>query len=101
MGKRILIVFFVIFLIACVDTLSVKNTDEYLGVSKLISARYHKDSGGFLSNDEEHWVLNFENGMTVTLDLNQEKYKPKYFEVGKEYEIYTDGTYMKVKLASK
>ena len=75
----------------CSD-LEVKPDDIYKDTSKLIQADYYSDAGGFGSMSQYYWVLKFENGMVVTLDLCLQNNKPMSFQIGAIYEIYQSPT---------
>jgi len=93
--KKYLVLVLLVGIFACADTLTVKEGDIYLGTSKLTEAEYYHYRN-FVSASE-YWVLKFENGMVIRLDLRMEKHKPGVFLVGQLYEIYTDGTWHKAK----
>ena len=75
----------------CSD-LEVKPDDIYKDTSKLIQADYYSDAGGFGSITQYYWVLKFENGMVITLDLCFQNNKPMSFQIGTTYEIYQSST---------
>ena len=87
--RKVLAFSFIVILVLAFwgcNNLEVKEDDVYVATSKLISANY-RESVSFLS-DSRLWVLQFENGMTVRIDIGSFDTNPGMFHVGSNYKIY-------------